>query len=97
VHDIPAQRGFGEEPTGQDDEDGPAAAVGSRLSDQLRSYYAKHLDPAKGPDPKDLGALQAIEAAQDAFDKRLTESFKDAFTEVEGMGYPGVIDQTQGD
>ncbi|MEA3642657.1 MAG: AAA family ATPase, partial [Lamprobacter sp.] len=33
-----------------------------------------------------------IEAAQDAFDKRLTESFEAAFTEVEGMGYPGVTD-----
>lgn len=92
VHDIPAQRGFGEEQSGQEDDDAPASAAGSRLSDQLRSYYSKHLDPTKGPDPKDLGALQAIEAAQDAFDKRLTESFKDAFTEVEGMGYPGVTD-----
>jgi predicted ATP-dependent endonuclease of OLD family len=92
VHDIPAQRGFGEEQSGQDDDDAPAGAAGSRLSDQLRSYYGKHLDPTKGPDPKDLGALQAIEAAQDAFDKRLTESFTAAFTEVEGMGYPGVTD-----
>ncbi|CAJ7711013.1 ATP-dependent OLD family endonuclease [Burkholderia pseudomallei] len=92
VHDIPAQRGFGEEQSGQDDEDAPAAAAGGRLSDQLKSYYAKHLDPAKGPDPTDLGALQAIEAAQEAFDKRLTESFTAAFTEVEGMGYPGVTD-----
>lgn len=92
VHDIPAQRGFGEEQPGQEDEDAPATAAGSRLSDQLKSYYAKHLDPTKGPEPKDLGALQAIEAAQDAFDKRLTDSFKAAFTEVEGMGYPGVTD-----
>ena len=92
VHDIPAQRGFGEEQQAAEDDDAPAAASGSRLSDQLRSYYSKHLDPTKGPDPKDLGALQAIEAAQDAFDKRLTESFKAAFTEVEGMGYPGVTD-----
>lgn len=92
VHDIPAQRGFGEEQSGQNDEDAPAATTSNRLSDQLRSYYAKHLDPTKGPDPKDLGALQAIEAAQDAFDKRLTESFRAAFTEVEGMGYPGVTD-----
>lgn len=91
VHDIPAQRGFGEQQPQQDD-DSPATAAGSRLSDQLKSYYAKHLDPTKGPDPKDLGALQAIEAAQDAFDKRLTESFKAAFAEVEGMGYPGVTD-----
>ena len=92
VHDIPAQRGFGEERSGQDDEDTPSAASGSRLSNQLRSYYAKHLDPTQAPDPKDLGALQAIEAAQDAFDERLSESFQAAFAEVEGMGYPGVTD-----
>ncbi len=92
VHDIPAQRGFGEEQSSQEDEDGPTTAAGNRLSEQLKSYYAKHLDPTKGLDPSDLGALQAIEAAQDAFDKRLTESFKAAFSEIEGMGYPGVTD-----
>ncbi len=93
IHDIPAQRGFGEgEAPNSDDEDAPAGAPGSRLSDQLRSYYSKHLDPTKGPDVKDLGALQAIEAAQDAFDQKLTESFQVAFSEVESMGYPGVTD-----
>lgn len=92
IHDIPAQRGFGDEVPNGDDEDAPAGAPGSRLSDQLRSYYSKHLDPTKGPDVKDLGALLAIEAAQDAFDQKLTESFQVAFSEVEGMGYPGVTD-----
>ena len=92
VHDIPAQRGFGEEPAKEDDDGASSGPPGSRLSDQLRSYYSKHLDPAKGPDAKDLGALLAIEAAQDAFDQRLTESFAEAFLEVEGMGYPGVSD-----
>lgn len=92
VHDIPAQRGFGEERSLQDDEEGMGLGQGSRLSDQLRSYYSKHLDPTKSPDQKDLEALLAIEEAQTAFDKRLAESFKDAFDEVEGMGYPGVTD-----
>lgn len=92
IHDIPAQRGFGEEVPSNDDEDAPAGAYGSRLSEQLRSYYSKHLDPTKEPGIKDLGALQAIEAAQDAFDQKLTESFEAAFREVEGMGYPGVTD-----
>ena len=92
VHDIPAQRGFGEDGPKEEDDEVPAGAPGSRLSDQLRSYYTKHLDPTKGPDVKDLGALQAIEAAQDAFDLRLTESFIGAFKEVEEMGYPGVTD-----
>jgi predicted ATP-dependent endonuclease of OLD family len=92
VHDIAAQRGLGEESSGGADEDAPAGSGSSRLSDQLKSYYAKHPDPAKGPDPKDLGALQAIEAAQEAFNLRLSESFADAFKEVEGLGYPGVTD-----
>jgi predicted ATP-dependent endonuclease of OLD family len=93
VHDIPAQRGFGEIPSG-DEEEGElqTSAGGARLSEQLRSYYAKHLDPAKGPDPMDLEALQAMEAAEDAFDLKLTESFNECFTEVAGLGYPGVSD-----
>ena len=93
VHDIPAQRGFGEMPSGVEEEgELQASAGGTRLSEQLRSYYAKHLDPAKGPDPTDLEALQAMEAAEDAFDLKLTESFSECFTEVAGLGYPGVSD-----
>lgn len=93
VHDIPAQRGFGEIPNGVEDEDElQTSAGGTRLSEQLRSYYAKHLDPAKGPDPRDLEALQAMEAAEGAFDLKLTESFSECFTEVAGLGYPGVSD-----
>lgn len=92
VHDIPAQRGFGESPSGAEDDELQPSAGGTRLSEQLRSYYAKHLDPAKGPDPTDLEALQAMEAAEDAFDLKLTESFSECFTEVAGLGYPGVSD-----
>ena len=92
VNVIPAQRGFGEAQPSDGDEGAFVRAGSTRLSDQLRSYYAKHLDPTDRPDPQDLGALQAIEAAQDAFDARLTESFAVAFAEVEGMGYPGVTD-----
>lgn len=93
VHDIPAQRGFGEIPNGIEEEgELQTSAGGTRLSEQLRSYYAKHLDPAKGPDPTDLEALQAMEAAEDAFDLKLMESFNECFTEVAGLGYPGVSD-----
>lgn len=92
VHDIPAQRGFGEIPSGVEDDELQTSAGGTRLSEQLRSYYAKHLDPAKGPDPMDLEALQAMEAAEDAFDLKLTESFSECFNEVAGLGYPGVSD-----
>ncbi len=92
VNDIAAQRGFGEAQPSDGDESALVRAGSTRLSDQLRAYYAKHLDPTDRPDARDLGALQAIEAAQDAFDARLTESFTAAFAEVEGMGYPGVTD-----
>lgn len=92
VNDIQAQRGFGEAQPGDTEDSSATRSGGNRLSDQLRSYYGKHLDPMDRPDPADLGALQAIEAAQNAFDARLTESFKAAFAEVEGLGYPGVSD-----
>jgi predicted ATP-dependent endonuclease of OLD family len=92
INDNPAHRGFGEAHTPDGDDSAPGRPISSRLSDQLRAYYAKHLDPRDRPDPHDLGALQAIEAAQNAFDARLTESFTAAFSEVEEMGYPGVTD-----
>jgi len=92
VHDIPAQRGFGEERRAEDDDKETTSGASGRLSEQLRRYYSRHLDPTKGPDPTDLEALQAIEAAQHAFDERLTASFEAAFEEVQGLGYPGVTD-----
>lgn len=92
VNEINAQRGFGESQGDWDDDDLLASRTSSRLSEQLRSYYRKHLDPSEYPEPSDLDALRAIEAAQQAFDLRLTESFKAAFLEVEGLGYPGVTD-----
>lgn len=91
VKEISAQRGLGE--TDGSEGDTPTQdRDGQKLSVQLRSYYTKHLDPFETPDVADLAALQAIEAAQEAFDQRLHDSFAEAFTEVEGMGYPGVSD-----
>jgi predicted ATP-dependent endonuclease of OLD family len=92
VNEINAQRGFGDS-NSADPEDEPGNRSSShRLSDQLRVYYNKHLDPSDRPGIDDLGALQAIEQAQAAFDTRLMDSFKAAFTEVSGIGYPGVTD-----
>jgi predicted ATP-dependent endonuclease of OLD family len=89
VDEILAQRGFGEtDRTGDDD----ARARGSLLSNQLRDYYKRHLDPSDTPEPPDVEALMAIQAAENAFNERLTASFEAAFAEVEGMGYPGVTD-----
>jgi predicted ATP-dependent endonuclease of OLD family len=60
------------------------------LSDQLRVYYDKHLDPSKSLSVEDVGALGAIQVAEKAFDDRLKSSFKDALNELEDLGYPGI-------
>ena len=91
INEISAQRGFGhsvesssKESTGEKSD--------KRLSEQLKKYYSKHLDPQNKPTLEDLEALLAIDAAEEAFDKRLESSFLKAFAEVEGIGYPGVTD-----
>jgi hypothetical protein len=56
IDEISAQRGFGfaartaprgDDPAGERDQRG-----GSKLSGQLRSYYAQHLDPFDTPKPR---------------------------------------------
>jgi predicted ATP-dependent endonuclease of OLD family len=90
IDEIDAQRGFGQV-SDADAQEGESRR-GSRLSTQLRSYFAKHLNPSDSPDVNDLEALAAIEEAQKVFDKRLADSFKLALDEVQGLGYPGVTD-----
>ena len=89
VDEIDAQRGFGQQ-SGDGGEGGPHGR--SLLSNQLRNYFNRHLDPTEMPDVKDLAALKAIEDAQTAFDERLDQSFKSAINEVQALGYPGVTD-----
>ena len=92
IDEIGAQRGFGEGAVPDDDDD--AALAGAtrtrKLTDQLRRYYNRHLDPYEKPEAQDLQALRAIELAQKAFDKRLREGFDDALREMETLGYPGI-------
>lgn len=95
IDEIPAQRGFGQLDGPSDpEEDGPAvrASATRKLSEQLRRYWNRHLDPFDSPDTKDIKALRAIEQAQKAFDDRLREGFGEALNEVERLGYPGVTD-----
>ena len=95
IDEISAQRGFGHFGSAQDDDDvrDRSDLRGSRkLSEQLRVYYANHLDPSEKPDLSDLLALEAIENAQKVFDARLRERFSPALREVENLGYPGVFD-----
>jgi predicted ATP-dependent endonuclease of OLD family len=96
VDEISAQRGFGQEDgAGARDDDANLdmrASGRRRLSEQLRSYYRRHLDPLDNPGAQDLLALKAVEEAQGAFDERLRASFSPALEEIETLGYPGVTD-----
>ena len=84
---ISAQRGFSDPSSTED-----GVRNDRRLSAQLRTYFEKHLNPSEIPDINDLDALEAIETARTAFDKRLKESFKSSLGELEGLNYPGFSD-----
>lgn len=78
---INAQRGF----TDSNDNNNNSVT----LSSQLREYYSKHLDPSKEPTENDIDALESIEKAKEAFDKKLNESFNPSIKELESLNYPG--------
>lgn len=90
VHEINAQRGFGD--SAEESVTEGRGGSGKKLTEQLRAYYKRHLDPGDSPDISDLEALTAIQAAQSAFDSRLTSSFAPALEEVAGLGYPNNSD-----
>jgi predicted ATP-dependent endonuclease of OLD family len=93
IDEIAAQRDFADAGgRAFDDEAGEASPhrFKRRLSDQLRSYYDRHLDPAKTPSAEDYEALGAMQTAELNFDKRLRQGFSAAFEELELLGYPGV-------
>jgi len=84
---INAQRGFSDPNSTEEGSKGDR-----RLSAQLKKYFEKHLNPSELPDGNDLDALEAIDTARTAFDKRLKESFKASISELEGLNYPGFSD-----
>lgn len=94
IDEIGAQRGLGSAATlgGDDHDKGRRTREQRRLSEQLRRYYAEHLDPSDFPEPDDLKALASIKAAQEQFDERLRSGFSEALGELEGLGYPGLTD-----
>lgn len=93
VDEVPAHRGLSDYAGGSDESDNGGGSLSGRqqiLTAQLRSYYGKHLDPMKTPEPADLRALEAIHEAQSEFDERLRDSFRGPLDELQGLGYPGV-------
>ncbi|QZT37183.1 AAA family ATPase [Halosquirtibacter xylanolyticus] len=85
---INAQRGFSDANT----TDSPTNSSVSSLTNQLRSYYDKHLNPTENPNPEDIEALAAIDEARRQFDTKLKKSFGPAISELEELGYPGFSD-----
>jgi len=97
IDEIAAQRDFADAGDREGADDKAEAGVRRfkrRLSDQLRSYYDRHLDPSKTPTDKDYEALGAIQAAERSFDSRLESGFSAAFEELEDLGYPGMSNPT---
>ncbi len=94
IDEIAAQRDFADShdksQSGDDGSESSTRRFKRRLSDQLRSYYDRHLDPAKTPSEQDYEALGAIQTAERNFDKRLEVGFAAAFEELEDLGYPGM-------
>ena len=84
---IDAQRGFAD----PDNTEGTTKSQ-KQLSEQMRDYYEKHLDPEKSPSSEDLDILQAAEQARQVFDKNLIIKFAPAIRELEELGYPGIAD-----
>lgn len=92
IDEIAAQRDFADAGTkpGEFTEGAGSNRYKRQLSEQLRHYYDRHLDPSKTPSEKDYEALQAMQSAERSFDARLKDGFKQALEELEGIGYPGI-------
>jgi len=85
---IEAQRGF------YDPETAITGSDNRNLSNQLRNYYDKHLDPEKSPTVEDLNILKAMEEAKKTFNDNLEEKFRTSINELENLGYPGINNPT---
>lgn len=85
INTIDAQRGFSDPGSS---ENGANSSTGD-LSNQLRKYYDKHLDPQKMPSVDDIKTLEAMESATQTFNENLEVKFKSSIGELEDLGYPG--------
>lgn len=96
INEIPAQRGFsdGDSHDNDDrtDQRHTSRREAKRLAKQFSEYFYRHLDPNDKPNSVDIIALKAIEDAQKAYDSQLEISFEGPLKEMSGLGYPGVTD-----
>lgn len=91
IDEIAAQRDFADAGSREhlNSQESYARRFKRRLSEQLRTYYDRHLDPTNQPTEDDYDAINAIQTAEQSFDKKLADGFASAFQELEDLGYPG--------
>ena len=82
----PAQKGFSD-----NSEEGTSEHKGQSnlLSDQLRRYYDRQLDPERQPTDADIKTLRELQKARTVFDNQIREKFQKAVKELAKFGYPG--------
>jgi len=83
IDEITAQRGLNDEVEDISTNDK------KRLSQQLKEYYKKHIDPSKDPTENDIEALEAIYIAQQTFTESMAKGFQHPLKELGTLGYPG--------
>ena len=94
IDEVNAQRGFSDAGNSHSSTNDGVRSDKRRLSEQLRAYYDRHLDPTEMPDANDIEALHVLYKAQLIFDQKLQTSFANPLKEIQNLGYPGVVDPT---
>ena len=95
IYEIAAQRDFSDALANDKNDEERGRALRQykrRLSDQLRSYYDRHLDPFKTPSDEDYDALFTIQTAEENFGNLLKKGLDTPLNELSGLGYPGMND-----
>ncbi|WP_227286189.1 AAA family ATPase [Boseongicola sp. H5] len=90
VDEIPASPLEQSDSSGDTSDGSAGPRLRRRLSDQVRSYYDRHLDNADDLSPDDIAALGSIYDAEQAFDGRLKSGFEGALDELAELNVPGV-------
>lgn len=85
IDTISAQRWLDD----SDSDPSDKAKDNSLLSQQLRDYYDRQLDPERKPSTSDIKALKEVQKAKDVFDTQITKRFQSAMNELSTFGYPG--------
>lgn len=82
----PAQKGLSDNlDDGTSEHRGPS----NLLSDQLRRYYDRQLDPERQPTDADIKTLRELQKARAVFDEQIKDKFQKAVKELSKFGYPG--------